>query len=86
MQRLINDLLELGAIENVTVDVEPVRLFPLVEDIVTSLSVAAAERKIHFAETESQQKLKYFADPHRLMQMLTNLIDNAIKFNREGER
>jgi two-component system phosphate regulon sensor histidine kinase PhoR len=27
MQRLINDLLELGAIENVRVDVEPVRLF-----------------------------------------------------------
>jgi len=83
MQRLINDLLELGAIENVTVDVEPVRLFPLVEDIVTSLSVAAAERKITL-QNQVSTKVEVFADPHRLMQMLTNLIDNAIKFNREG--
>jgi len=83
MQRLINDLLELGAIENVTVDVEPVRLFPLVEDIVNSLSVTAAERKVTLRNLVTPNA-EVFADPHRLMQMLTNLVDNAIKFNRQG--
>jgi two-component system phosphate regulon sensor histidine kinase PhoR len=83
MQRLINDLLELGAIENVTVDVEPVRLFLLVEDIVNSLSVAAAERKVTLQNVVAKDA-EVSADPHRLMQMLTNLVDNAIKFNREG--
>lgn len=83
MQRLINDLLELGAIENVRLEVEPVRLFPLVEDIANSLAVAAAERKVIVKNLVSADA-EVFADPHRLMQMLTNLVDNAIKFNREG--
>jgi two-component system, OmpR family, phosphate regulon sensor histidine kinase PhoR len=83
MQRLINDLLELGAIENVTVDVEPVRLFSLVEDIVNSLSVTAAERKVTLQNLVANDA-EVFADPHRLVQMLTNLVDNAIKFNREN--
>ncbi len=83
MQRLINDLLELGAIENVKVDVEPVRLFALVEDIVNSLAVAAAERKITLQNLVAKDA-EVLADPHRLMQMITNLVDNAIKFNREG--
>jgi two-component system phosphate regulon sensor histidine kinase PhoR len=83
MQRLINDLLELGAIENVKVNVEPLRLFPLVEDIVNSLSVAAAERKITLVNSVAKD-VEVLADPHRLMQMITNLVDNATKFNREG--
>lgn len=83
MQRLINDLLELSAIENVTVDVEPVPLYPLVDDVVNSLSVAAAERKITVANEVAKDAV-VSADPHRLVQMLTNLIDNAIKFNQEG--
>ena len=83
MQRLINDLLELGAIENKTVDVEPIRMFPLVEDIVNSLSVAAAEKKVTL-HNHIAKDAEVSADPHRLMQMLTNLVDNAIKFNREG--
>jgi two-component system phosphate regulon sensor histidine kinase PhoR len=85
MHRLIDDILELSAIEagNVKLNPEPVRLRFLVEDVISTLKPAAASGNIEVSNlipTESE----VFADPHRLMQMLTNLIDNAIKFNRQG--
>ncbi len=85
MRRLIDDILELSAIEagNVKVKPEIIQLYPLVEDVIASLSASAAARKITVNDLVDQ-KAEVFADPHRLVQMLTNLVDNAIKFNREG--
>ncbi|HVS20783.1 MAG TPA: ATP-binding protein [Pyrinomonadaceae bacterium] len=85
MHRLIDDILELSAIEagNVKVKPECVQLYPLVEDVIGSLSAAVAARAVTLHNL-APQDAKVFADPHRLVQMLTNLIDNAIKFNREG--
>jgi len=85
MHRLIDDILELSAIEagNVKLHRETVPLRNLVEDVVSSLSAAATARKIEVKNLVSAQS-DVFADPHRLMQMLTNLIDNAIKFSRDG--
>lgn len=85
MHRLIDDILELSAIEagNVKVKPEIVPLYPLVEDVISSLSSAAAARAVTVHNLITQDA-RVFADPHRLVQMLTNLIDNAIKFNREG--
>jgi two-component system phosphate regulon sensor histidine kinase PhoR len=85
MHRLIDDILELSAIEagNVKVRPENVQLHALVEDVIGSLaaSTKASQIAVHnLVALEAQ----VFADPHRLVQMLTNLIDNAIKFNREG--
>lgn len=84
MRRLIDDILELSAIEagNVKVSPEVIRLRPLVEDVVSSLSTAAALRHVTLHNQVSSHNT-VFADPHRLVQMLTNLIDNAIKFNRD---
>ncbi len=85
MHRLIDDILELSAIEagNVKIALEPIPLHALVEDVINSVSATAASRDVtirNLVETNAQ----VFADPHRLVQMLTNLIENAIKFNREG--
>ena len=85
MERLIHDLLELGAIESGSVSVNPetVQLKSLVDDVMSTLAMAASERTValrNLVPTNAQVT----ADPHRLVQMLTNLIDNAIKFNREG--
>ena len=84
MHRLIDDILELSAIEagNVSVTPELVPLRPLVEDVISSLSAGALSRSVALNNLVDPNA-RVFADPHRLVQMLTNLIDNAIKFNRE---
>ena len=84
MQHLLNDILELSTIEsgNVNVQSESVPLASVVEDVVNSLSAVAADRNVSL-RNNVDVRVRVFADPRRLVQMLTNLIDNAIKFNRE---
>ena len=85
MRDLINDILELSAIEAGTVSVEsaPVRLSSLIEECFTALASRAAERRVEL-RNEVTAEVFVHADARRLEQMLTNLVDNAIKFNREG--
>jgi two-component system, OmpR family, phosphate regulon sensor histidine kinase PhoR len=85
MHTLINDILELSAIEagNVSVEAEPVNLQMLVDDVVTSLGSKAASCRVTL-HNEVLAGTSVFADPHRLEQMVTNLVDNGIKFNHEG--
>lgn len=85
MQDLIDDILELSAIEAGNVNVEPakIELCPLINDVVTSLAAKAYSREI-VVKNQVAADTVISADPKRLEQMLTNLIDNAIKFNRDG--
>lgn len=85
MHALIADIAELSQIEtgNISLDVRDVRLSPVVDETFTSLSSKAAERKIGLVN-EVSLDTTVRVDPMRLEQMLTNLVDNAIKFNRES--
>jgi two-component system phosphate regulon sensor histidine kinase PhoR len=87
MHTLIDDILELSAIEagNVPLRTEEIELHPLVNEVFASLAAAATTRQI-VLENGVDQHAKVFADSRGLEQMLTNLIDNAIKFNRDGGR
>lgn len=85
MHHLIDDILELSSIEAGKIIIEPknISLANLVEDIFLNLSTKADERKVKLQNNIEKPKIVW-ADKARLEQMLTNLIDNAIKFNREG--
>jgi two-component system phosphate regulon sensor histidine kinase PhoR len=85
MEDLIDDILELSAIEagNVQVSARPVSLHPLVDHVIASLAANDSGREIQVTNAVDRDAT-VFADARRLEQMLTNLIDNAIKFNRAG--
>jgi len=74
----------LSAIEAGNVKVEPseVELYPLVKDVVTSLAAKASADEI-VINNQIHPDAMIYADPIRLEQMLTNLLENAIKFNRK---
>ena len=84
MHNLIDDILELSAIEagTVQVSIEPVPLHMLANDVLTALASRAAARRVTLSNEVLADAI-VFADARRLEQMLTNLVDNAIKFNRE---
>ncbi len=83
MHHLINDISELSSIEagKVRIQVKKLNLFALVREVFTSLSAKAKARNV-LLQNEVPEQIFVEADVIRLEQMLTNLIDNAIKFNR----
>jgi two-component system phosphate regulon sensor histidine kinase PhoR len=85
MNGLIADIAELSLIEtgNISIDVRGIRLAPVIDDIFAALSSNAAERGVSLVNHVASDSIVR-SDSMRLEQMLTNLIDNAIKFNREG--
>ena len=85
MNALIEDLLVLARIEanSFPLDVQPVESRDLLEDAVTDAQPLADARHISLI-LELNDPPKIDADRHRLSQVLSNLLGNAIKFTPEG--
>ena len=84
MHELIDDILELTAIEggNVQLRAAPVKLQSLVHDVCSSLAVKASAHSVTLKNDIASEVIGH-ADARRLEQMLTNLIENGIKFSHE---
>ena len=86
LTRLIGDLLELSKIESKEILPKPVCI-NLVEQIGKVISIfqreIEAKKVIVKNQISSGQPIFVMADPDQLRQVLLNLVDNAIKFNKE---
>ena len=88
MHRLIGDLLDVASIEAGRLSVERRPIDPLVAIVqaVGMLDPLATERSI-LLETELPEHLpRVNADPERVVQVLSNLLGNAVKFTEPGGR
>jgi two-component system phosphate regulon sensor histidine kinase PhoR len=85
MHGLIDDILELTAIEggNIQLRRASVTLKDLAGDVIAALNAKAAEHHVTLVN-EVDSGIVVQAEGRRLEQMLTNLIDNGIKFGGEG--
>lgn len=85
---VINDILDYSKIEQgkMEMEMQSFNLLETAEDVLALLSSTAAKKKLELLLTYDKELPRYIiADPHRLKQVLVNLINNAIKFTFEGE-
>ena len=82
--RLINDILDIERIGSGTIDVRPkhCNAAELIESAAEGIAAVAAEADVTLV-LESEP-VALVADPDRVIQTLTNLIGNAIKFSAAG--
>ncbi|HIC88760.1 MAG TPA: GAF domain-containing protein [Anaerolineae bacterium] len=88
LQRLIDDLLEFSRLEagQVRLRLELVQPAQVAETVVEKLTPLAEEKGIELRNEIEGQLPVIEADRMRLEQVLTNLVDNAIKFTPVGGR
>jgi PAS domain S-box-containing protein len=85
MEHLISDLLDLAQLEagGLAIRRKAVDGAALINDSLEIFRPAAAAKKLHL-ESESTPGIAALADRDRVLQIMSNLIGNAIKFTPEG--
>ena len=85
MHRLVDDLLYLSKIESgqLSLNVEPVKVSEIAEGCTRAFEPLALDQEVKLS-TDVEDGLVILADPHRLEQVLTNMIDNAVKHTPTG--
>lgn len=86
LHQLINDILALSEIEDMRsdMDVEKFDLNALIDDVAVLLDETASERQVALIVETGDEPLMVHANRYRIKQILINLTDNAIKYNRPG--
>jgi signal transduction histidine kinase len=86
LTRMIANLLNVSRIESGVQHLErmPVYLCDAVHECVMQLQLMAESRNIKLETHCPDTDLRVLADPDKLIEIITNLVDNAIKFTPQG--
>lgn len=84
--RLVNDILDIEKIEagKVVFDFQRLNVRSLVEQAIEANDGFAESYDVHVRLAETPSVCTVWADPDRLVQVVTNLLSNAIKFSPKG--
>ena len=85
---IVNDILDFSKIEAGSLNLEliPLDFGSLVEECASLLAPQAHHKNIEiYTDIPPTENFSVFGDPHRLRQILNNLVGNAVKFTKSGE-
>ena len=82
---MMNTLMDISEAETgaLKLDIQPVDISHLLEEVVELYRYVAEDKNITLF-TEKPEKLFVNADPNKLLQVLGNLLDNAVKYSPSG--
>lgn len=83
---LINDILDLSKVEagKLNVQITETKINEILKDLDTQFNAQVTAKGLKFIIESSAQVDKINTDAHRLIQVLRNLISNALKFTKSG--
>ncbi len=86
INRLIQDLLDVAQIEagRLSVRAKPVDMVELVDEVVSQMRWKSKEERVHLTLRAPPSLTAVKADRDRIMQVMSNLIGNALKFTPAG--
>ncbi len=86
LTRLINDILTVSKLESGSdaVPSERIRLDEMADDVADMLRILASEKNVTITCNHTQEPSCIMGNADRVEQMLINLIENAIKYNKQG--
>ncbi|XPS93617.1 hypothetical protein M3J09_002960 [Ascochyta lentis] len=84
---LVNDILDLSKIDSGQLSIECIPFSPCetIRDTLVPLQIQAREKGLDLGWTyDVSTKAPILGDPHRIRQVLTNLVGNSLKFTQKG--